>query len=142
MAYMDQNLVMSDAQAVTSTAVSTKSLDTTTALRNIGSGEPLEVIVGVGTTFTAGGAATMTIALQDSADNSTFADVLVGPAIAVATMVAGYEAFRIRIPATTRRYIALNYTVATGPMTAGALSAFVTPDRQDNVARPSGFTVG
>jgi hypothetical protein len=38
--YMDQNLVMSDAQAVTATASSTKSIDCATALRNIGSGEP------------------------------------------------------------------------------------------------------
>lgn len=141
MSYIDQNLVLSDAQAVTVTAVSTKSIDTNTALRNIGSGEPVEMLVAVGTTFTAAGAATMTVALQDSADNSTFTDVLVSPAIAVATLVAGFEALRVRVPATTRRYIALNYTVATGPMTAGALTAVLELDRQDNVARPSGFTV-
>lgn len=141
MSYIDQNLVLSDAQAVTATAVSTKSIDTTTALRNIGSGEPVEVLVSVGTAFTAAGAATMTVALQDSADNTTFADVLVSPAIAVASLAAGFEALRVRVPATTRRYIALNYTVATGPMTAGALTAVLELDRQDNVARPSGFTV-
>lgn len=141
MSYIDQNLVLSDAQAVTATAVSTKSIDTITALRNIGSGEPVEVLVSVGTAFTAGGAATMTVALQDSADNTTFADVLVSPAIAVASLAAGFEALRVRVPATTRRYIALNYTVATGPMTAGALTAVLELDRQDNVARPSGFTV-
>lgn len=141
MSYIDQNLVLSDAQAVTTTAVSTKSIDTITALRNIGSGEQIEVLVAVGTAFTAAGAATMTVALQDSADNTTFADVLVSPAIAVASLVAGFEALRVRVPATTRRYIALNYTVATGPMTAGALTAVLELDRQDNVARPSGFTV-
>lgn len=141
MSYIDQNLVLSDAQAVTATAVSTKSIDTTTALRNIGSGNQIEVLVAVGTAFTAAGAATMTIALQDSADNTTFADVLVSPAIAVASLAAGFEALRVRVPATTRRYIALNYTIATGPMTAGALTAVLELDRQDNVARPSGFTV-
>jgi len=141
MSYIDQNLVLSDAQAVTATAVSTKSIDTITALRNIGSGNQIEVLVGVGTAFTAAGAATMTIALQDSADNTTFADVLVSPAIAVASLAAGFEALRVRVPATTRRYIALNYTIATGPMTAGALTAVLELDRQDNVARPSGFTV-
>lgn len=141
MSYIDQNLVLSDAQAVTTTAVSTKSIDTATALRNIGSGNQIEVLVAVGTAFTAAGAATMTIALQDSADNTTFADVLVSPAIAVASLAAGFEALRVRVPATTRRYIALNYTIATGPMTAGALTAVLELDRQDNVARPSGFTV-
>ena len=141
MSYIDQNLVLSDAQAVTTTAVSTKSIDTITALRNIGSGNQIEVLVAVGTAFTAAGAATMTIALQDSADNTTFADVLVSPAIAVASLAAGFEALRVRVPATIRRYIALNYTIATGPMTAGALTAVLELDRQDNVARPSGFTV-
>jgi len=58
MSYIDQNLVLSDAQAVTATAVSTKSIDTITALRNIGSGNQIEVLVGVGTAFTAAGAAT------------------------------------------------------------------------------------
>ena len=139
--YVDNNLVMSDAQAVTVTAASTKSIDTQTALRDIGSGEPIELFVSVGAQVTAAGAATVVFALQDSADNSTFADVVSTPAIGKATLAPGYEALRIRLPSGLRRYIQVNYTVATGPLTGGTFNATVLLDRQDNVARPSGFTV-
>ena len=139
--FLDQSLVLSDAQAVTASAASTKSIDAMTALRNIGSGEPVELIVQVPVTATAAGAATVTVALQDSADNTTFVDVVVSPVIPKATLVAGFEALRIRLPATLQRYIQVNYTVATGPLTAGAFNAFLALDRQDNVSRPSGFTV-
>jgi hypothetical protein len=141
MAYLDNNAVLSDAQAVTSTAASTKSYDAATALRNIGSGNEIDLVITTTTTCTAAGAATVTFALQDSADNSSFTDVVVTPAIAKATLVAGYEALRITLPRTLQRYIQVNYTVATGPLTAGAFTAYLTEDRQDNVARPSGFTV-
>lgn len=142
MAYVDQNLVMSDAQAVTATASSTKSIDCATALRNLGSGERVELIVAVHTTTAAsGGASNVTFSLDDSADNSTFAVVAQSPAIAKGTLVAGYEAFRIALPATLRRYIQVTYTVDTNNLTAGAFDAYLALDRQDNVARPSGFTV-
>ena len=141
MPYVDQNLVLSDAQAVTSTAVSTKSIDFATATRNMGAGEEIDLVIIVTTTCTAAGAATVQFALQDSTDNSSFNDVVVSPAIGKATLVAGYEAFRIVLPRALNRYIQVNYTVATGPLTAGNFTAYLTDDRQDNVARPSGFTV-
>lgn len=141
MPYVDNNLVLSDAQVLTVTAVSTKSIDTQSALRNLGSGEEIDLVVAVPVAMTAGGAATLTVSLQDSADNTTFADVVLGPAIPVASLVAGFEALRITLPRTLRRYIAMNYTVATGPMTAGTITAYLTDDRQDNVGRPSGFTL-
>jgi ABC-type molybdate transport system substrate-binding protein len=83
----------------------------------------------------------VTFSLDDSADNSTFAVVVQSIAVAKATLVAGYEAFRIRLPATLRRYIQVTYTVDTNNLTAGAFYAYLAIDRQDNVARPSGFTV-
>lgn len=137
----DNNLYMSDAQAVTATAASTKSLDMATALRNVGSGEPIELIVQVASALDASGAGTITFSLDDSADNTTFTPVVSSPAIGKATLVAGYEALRIRLPATLRRYIQVTYTVATGPFTTGTVNAFLNLDRQDNVARPSGFSV-
>jgi len=140
MAYVDNNLVLSDAQAVTATAASTKSIDFATATRNVGAGHELDLVIVVGTAATAAGAATVTFALQDSTDNTTFNDVIVSPAIGKATLVAGYEALRITLPRTLNRYIQVNYTVATGPLTAGTFTAYITDDRQDNVARPSGFS--
>ena len=138
---VDNNLYMSDAQAVTSTASSTKSLDMALALRNVGGGEPVELVVQVATTVTASGAATVTFSLDDSADNSTFTSQVLTAAIGKASLVAGYEVLRIRLPAGLQRYIQVTYTVATGPLTAGAFNAYLALDRQDNLARPSGFSV-
>ena len=113
-----------------------------TALRSVGSGEPIELVVQVATTVAAsGGASNVTFSLDDSADNSSFAVVAQTPAIAKATLVAGYEALRLRLPAGLRRYIQVTYTVDTNNLTAGAFNAYLVLDRQDNVARPSGFSV-
>ena len=141
MSIVDNNLYMSDAQAVTATAASTKSLDMATALRSVGSGEPIELVVQVATAADASGSATVVFSLDDSADNSSFAVVVQSPAIAKATLVAGYEALRIRLPATLRRYIQVTYTVDTNNLTAGAFNAYLVLDRQDNVARPSGYSI-
>lgn len=140
--YVDNNLVMSDAQAVTASAASTKSIDTATALRDIGGGEPIELVVVITTDVAAsGGASTTTFSLQDSADNSTFATVLSSADIAKASLTAGTEVLRVRLPRGLRRYIQVYYTVSTNNWTSGAVSAFLTLDRQSNTARPSGFTV-
>lgn len=139
--YVDNNLVLSDAQSVLSSTTSTKSIDCATALRNIGSGEPIELVIQVATAASSGSASTVTFNLQDSSDNSSFTTVVASPAVAMAAMSAGAEVLRIMLPHTLQRYIQVSYTVATGPMVAANFTAFLTPDRQANVARPSGFTV-
>lgn len=141
MPYVDNNLVLSDAQAVTATAASSKSVDFATALRNIGSGNEIELVVNVATACSSSTATTVTFAIQDSADNSSFADVVVSPAVSAASLTLGAEPFRTLLPRTLRRYVQVNYTVATGSLAAGAFTAYLTDERQDNVARPSGFTV-
>ncbi|CAN5190649.1 phage protein [soil metagenome] len=141
MSIVDNNLYMSDAQPVTASAPSTNILDLATATRNIGNGQPIELVVQVATTAVSGGASTVTFSLDDSADNSTFAVVVATMAIPKATLVAGYEALRIRLPLGLRRYIRVYYTVDTSNLTAGNFTAYLSLDRQDNVARPSGFAV-
>lgn len=127
MAIIDKFLQISNAQVITATAVSTDVIDagaTKNAAigRDLGGGTQLFLEVTVGATFTAGGAGTLTIALQDSADNSSFADVLTTPALALASLTVGAR-FYIPLPAKMRRYIRANYTVATGPMLTGTLCA-------------------
>lgn len=140
--YVDNNLMMSDAQAVTASAASTKSIDTGLALRDIGSGEPVYLLIKVDTTATSGGTTTVDFALQDSADNSSFADTGVKVSgIAKATLVAGYQVLAVPLPIGLRRYIQVYYTVNTNNLTAGAFTATLVKDLQANVARPSGFTV-
>lgn len=127
MTIIDKALQVSNAQVVTATAVSTDVIDagaTKNAAigRDLGGGTQLFLEVTVGATFTAAGAGTLTIALQDSADNATFADVLTTPALALAALTVG-QRFYIPLPAKMRRYIRANYTVATGPMLTGNVSA-------------------
>lgn len=138
---VDNNLYMSDAQAVTASAASTKSLDFGSALRHIGDGEELNLVVQVASTLTSGGSATVQVSLQDSTDNSSFTTVASGPAIAYGSLPAGTELLRIKLPAGLRRYIQVYYTIGTADLTGGTFNAFLTLDRQNNIARPSGFSV-
>lgn len=144
MAIIDKFLELSLAQAITTTAASTNVIDagatrSASLGRDIGSGEPLYLEVNITTTMTAAGAATLAIALQDSADNATFADVLTLPPIAVAALTAG-KTYYIPLPAGMRRYIRANYTVATGPMTAGALQASIVDGMNFIKAQPDSLT--
>lgn len=83
----------------------------------------------VNTAFTSGGSATIQIVLQDSADNSSWADVILGKAIAVADAVAGVDLFGRRLPNTLRRYIRVVYRIGTAAMTAGKVICFLTPEQ-------------
>jgi len=141
----DKLLMVSNAQAITTTAVSTDVIDIGTA-REIGIGEPLELITAIVETFTADGAGTLTVTLQGSVDNSTFTDMAITRAVGKADLLAGREVCRFKLPASGAgqahpRYYRLNYTVATGPMTAGKITAGLNLDRQANYAYPPGVVV-
>lgn len=137
---LDKQLLMSDAQAVTVTAVSTNVINlnggtpgfTTDTLGNTMDNDPakspeLDVLITVTEQFTAVGAATLTIQLQgddDPAQGSPTA-LAVTPAIGKAALVPGYQV-RLALPpgnAAADKYLGLTYTVATGPMTAGKITA-------------------
>jgi len=140
-------------QAVTATANSTNVVDLSLA-RDIGEGDDVYVSFSVGTAFTAAGAATLTpTVVVSAADTLTTPTTLgTGGTIAVASLVAGYT-FVIRVnpqlfySSTTNsslglRYLGVIYTVATGPMTAGTITADVVTDIQDGKKfYASGFLV-
>ena len=131
--HIDKFLEVSDAQAVTATAPSTDVIDTKQVRSNLGMSE-LEMVVTLAETATAAGAATVTVALQDSADNSAWRDIA-SKTLAIADMKAG-ASHVLGIPHQTQRYLRVNYTVATGPLTAGKFSAQVVAGIQQNVAKP------
>lgn len=133
--FIDKNLQVSNAQAVTATAASTDVIDFGQANPNIGLDDRSSMVITVDAAATAAGAATVTFSVQDSADNVTFADVAVTTAVEIAALVAGYQHI-IPMPTKLRRYCRVNYTVATGPLTAGAFSAQVVTGVQQNVAYP------
>lgn len=132
--FIDKNLQVSNEQAVTASAASTDVIDFGQASPDVGIYD-LYAVITTDEAATASGAATVTFSLQDSADNSTFADVAVTAAIGKATLVAGYQHV-IPLPTKMRRYCRLYYTVATGPLTAGKFSAQVVAGFQQNVPKP------
>ena len=140
-------------QAVTATANSTNVVDLSLA-RDIGEGESLYVQFTVGTAFTAAGSATLTPTVVVSAADSLTTPTTIGTGgtIAVASLIAGFT-FVVRLNpqlfgSTTTvsslglRYLGAIYTVATGPMTAGTITADIVTEIQDGKKfYASGFTV-
>lgn len=156
--YVDSNLELSDSQAVTSTAISSNVIDLGTvvagggasvspnALQDIGQGEDLYLVVSTAVACTdTGSDATLTITLET--------DTAVGLGSSTVVLNFGTLAFAAFSPAGTqlvaaklppfdyKRYLGIRYTVAAGPLTAGAFDAFITKDIQRNKIYKSGFTV-
>lgn len=130
----DQNFLLDDNVAITVTRDSTNHLMIAGALgsgtfnNNEALGNALFVEFLATQAFTAAGAATLDIDIQDSADDSSFASVLKLSAIPKATLVVGYK-WVAYLPPTTRKYIKAVYTVGTGPMTAGKINASLAATR-------------
>jgi len=138
----DKLLTFGTDQAVTSTAASTDIIDLG-AVRDIGNGEPMELVILCTESATASGSATVTFTFETD-DNSGFSSALVlagTSAIGKASLTAGTEVLRVKVPLGVERYLRVNYTVATGPLTAGRFTAFLARNRQANTAYASGFTV-
>ena len=145
MGMLDNYGKLASAQAVTATGdtASTNIYDngSANASDNSMTGENLWVNAVVDTTATSGGAATMQAVLQDSADGSTFADVLAGPVVALASITAGAVLLQVQPPVGMRRYFRIAWRVGTAVLTAGKFTAYVSNTLQRNIARQSGFTV-
>lgn len=145
MGMLDSEVVFSEAQAVTATGdnASTNAYDNGTANTDGAglTGENLWIQAQCSTTATSGGSATVQAVLQDSADNSSFADVVAGKAFAVANVTAGTQLLAVQPPPGMRRYWRVAWRIGTAALTAGKFDAFVTNTLQRNVAEPSGFAV-
>jgi len=141
---LDSQMQLSAAQAFTATGdtVSTNVYDTGAAA-DVGAGQNEYIFARTVAAFTTGAGGTLQFVLQDSADNSSWADVQVlTPVLAVAALTANTTQVRARLPIGLRRYLRLAYRVATGVMTAGSVDSYIgVQDVQANTTYPSGFTV-
>ena len=122
--FVDSNMILSDAQAVTATASSTNEIKFPNT--TVGEGSPYYVHIGVDTAFSAT-AGTIAIKLQDSADGTTYADMQIAAAAVNASTLssANAELWRWPLPSDTRQYIKVLYTV-TGSPSDGTFDAYVS----------------
>ena len=132
---IDKLLQVSTNQVVTATAPSTDVIDFGQANPDTGLDDRSMMVITVGESAAAAGAATVSFAIQDSADNSTFADVAVTANIGKAALGLGQQVV-IPMPTKLRRYCRVNYTVGTGPLTAGKFSAQIVTGIQQNTHKP------
>lgn len=124
----------SDEQAVTATALSENVVDL--GASGTIEGKPFYLVIKCMEDATAAGAATVTFTLEtDDAEAIDSSIVLhTTAAIGKASLTAGSEVVRIAINGfDLQQYLAVRYTVATGPLTAGKFSAFLTADADTNV---------
>lgn len=129
---------LSDAQAVTSTAISTKVYDlgpvTDNTTRDIGVGTNLYMFVRTNTACTdTSSDATLTVTIESDSDTNLSTSVTTHAstgALAFATFSpAGTVLYNGPLPSGSyERYLGVRYTVASGPLTAGAFDAFITHD--------------
>jgi hypothetical protein len=142
----DKFLRVSDSQAVTSTAVSTDTIDLSVA-RDIGEGNDLYMNFAVTEAATAAGAATVEFQVIASAAAGLTSPVVLGssgPIAKTALTLGANIAVRInpQVASLGLRYLGANYVVSTGPLTAGKFIADVVETIQDGKKfYASGFSV-
>lgn len=132
--FLDKENELADGQAVTASAISENVIDLGAANNDPANGEPLFLVLQVDTAAAAAGAATVDVTIESdsTADLATSPTVHVATdPIAKATLVAGYTKIIPIPPGDYERYLGVRFTVATGPLTAGNFSAFITHDVQN-----------
>ena len=157
--YVDTQTELSDAQAVTSTAISTNVIDLQAALGggtniafgntllDIGQGEDVYLVVQTAVAITdTGSDATLTVTLESATDAGLTTGAVVHLATATLAFAtysaAGSQILVAKLPiADYKRYLGVRYTVASGPFTAGAIDAFLTKDVQRAKIYKSAITV-
>lgn len=128
MAYLDAQLLFSDAQSVTATAVSTNVVDFGSA-QNVGVGENLYAHINIDTAM-AGAGATVTVTIETAVDEA-FSSPTVAQTIGTfaAVSAAGSKLIaKLQPNAIVQRYARLRYTVAGGTLTASAFTAALLKD--------------
>lgn len=163
---LEKQSELSDSQVVTATAISTNVIDTlltqypfligeanltaatntgTDYTKDIGIGEPLWLVLQCDVTATAGGAATNTITFESSDAAALTSPTVHATTVAfsIAQMVGGTTLTALMPPSGLyKQFLGVRYTIATGPLTAGSFSAFMSRNLQRNVIYPSAWIIG
>jgi len=136
----DKLTKVSDFQAVTNTQASTDYIDLGVS-RDIGVGEELEFECICTSPALSGGSSTVQVALQTDTQSSFATSVTLAQsaAIAKASVVAGTELLRVKVPTGVQRYLRAFYTIGTADLTSGSFSAGVILNRHAQANYASGL---
>lgn len=144
--FLDALGLVSDAQAVTATAVSTNTVDlgSPTPKRQIGDGEEVGfgLAVDVAADHTTGDETYTVEVIQSANADLSAPDVLSSRAIAFSDLIAGATHF-FSIPkgTPTKRYVGLRYTTA-GTTPSITVTAWLTLARLFSLAKPQTYAKG
>ena len=134
---LDGNLQFDSALTLTTTANSTNVIDLSVARDLEATETPLKVVVGWSTlpNSAAPASTTVQVSVATSPDNSTYTTIESSGADVINTITAN-KPIQVRLPlggsAAINRYLRLTYTVASGPLTAGVLFAYLVKDTDYN----------
>lgn len=128
---LDAHNLFSDAQAVTASAASTNIIDLG-AVRDLGTGENLYIVVLVDTAFTDSGSDSTIAVTVETDDNEAFSSpslsrMALGTFAALSAAGSRFVA-RLQPERINERYMRVYYTAANGNLTTGAFTAFLTKD--------------
>jgi len=142
--FIDAQNLFSDAQAITAAAGSTNTIDVG-AVRDIGTGQPLYVVVSIDVAFTdASSNSTLTVALEGDSTTTISPDgtqdLFTIPALAAAGNVY-YAPIPPGSAPANYQYLRLKYTPNNGDLTTGTVTAFLTTDIQKYVSYADAVTV-
>jgi hypothetical protein len=137
-------MLFSDAQAITAAADSTNSVDLG-AVRDIGTGEPLYVVVSVDVAFTDSGSdSTLTVTLEGDS-TTTFTPDGTLDLFTIPALAAAGDVFIARLAPDAAplqyRYIQLVYTPNNGNLTTGTVTAFITNNIQKYESYADNITI-
>jgi hypothetical protein len=142
---LDSQLMFSDAQAITAAAGSDNTVDMVKALNDVGTGQPMHVVLVVDVAFTDGSSdSTLTVALEGDSTTSFTPDgsdtLFTIPALAaigdtfIGTVNPGAAACAFR-------YLRLKYTPNNGNLSTGSVTAFLTSDIAKWKAYAKNYTI-
>jgi hypothetical protein len=161
--FIDTKELLSDAQALTATAISTYVYDllpsggainsgdtggpTANTTVNIPAGHPIYLYIWVHTVLDSSGeGATLTATVESSADTSNGTPTVhwTSGSVAEATLAGGYWIAKAvpLPPGDYKRYICINYTVGVESFTSGKVSAWLSDTPFNENQYRSGITTG
>lgn len=122
--FIDKKLVFGWDQAVTTTADATDHIDFGAANLDPGAVTPVYFVCAITDGYDTS-ANTLTVSLQDSADDSSFAALITLPAVASSTFTVPKILWALPLPRGVRRYLKVTYTCSAA-LANGAISSFLS----------------